>query len=711
MINQLVELFRTSTIPGFPVLFSLTSKPRQYLWILVLIVFLGLTTNSLIQIVLEFLSFPIIVNVLVADSRVLPFPAVTICNLNPVHRSRFCAYQDENINKPVDVESILCANLDKMLDLCEISSFLNELLDQGREICLPNSVNRRPNRPRPINFPFNNSTRNINRGRSPISLRTDKIQPKVGNNSSFNSRRRLPRGLSLREFIQGFRMFISGDVVGLFNSTGLLTGLGVSSLESGSFIDTAIIQLAKIYGINIKSSDDLIPALFLKGFADITGCRFGSVYRSNGSVALEATLRNITDLILNSGCIWKLPRLFSLFQNSSERLLNGLSSCTAPWVRSVLRVNSSSEKDFDQSESPWYILLDLLQSWLADLSRHHLSVARQLGHQSSDLIVSCHFAGKKCYPIEFESIFSSSYGNCYTYNMAESLISSATLSKPSDQKLSGFTGPKFGLELVLNLEVDQYMPTSRETGAKIVIHDRSQKADPDQDAVHVPPGVVTYVGIQLINITRLPAPYRDKCSDDWVEGWVKEWAMTVDHGPYTSQFCLKLCLQTYTLKECNCWTVSAPPPYNSTQPQCDLRKNPVQVSCVERVREKYYAGQLICNCPPRCNEKVYEKFISTGVEAAQCSALSSGTEESSLDHKENIAKVIIYYQTLSFTEITQDVKYTWSSIIGAVGGILGAYLGFSFIAIYEFFEILTVALIRLIFPPKTFTTKIKTRIN
>ncbi|XP_015785666.1 uncharacterized protein LOC107363017 isoform X2 [Tetranychus urticae] len=150
------------------------------------------------------------------------------------------------------------------------SPILFSLTSKHGQICLPNSVNRRPNRPRPINFPFNNSTRNINRGRSPISLKPDNTQPKNGNNSSFNSRRRLPRGLSLREFIQGFRMFISGDVVGLFNSTGLLTGLG----ESGSFIDTAIIQLAKIYGINIKSSDDLIPALFLKGFADITGCRF-----------------------------------------------------------------------------------------------------------------------------------------------------------------------------------------------------------------------------------------------------------------------------------------------------------------------------------------------------------------------------------------------------------------------------------------------------
>ena len=88
--------------------------------------------------------------------------------------------------------------------------------------------------------------------------------------------------------------------------------------------------------------------------------------------------------------------------------------------------------------------------------------------------------------------------------------------------------------------------------------------------------MVTYVGIQLINITRLAAPYRDQCSDDWLDDWVKEWAISIDHGPYTSQFCLKLCLQTYTLTKCDCWTVSAPPPNNSTRKQCNLRRNPGQ---------------------------------------------------------------------------------------------------------------------------------------
>ena len=107
------------------------------------------------------------------------------------------------------------------------------------------------------------------------------------------------------------------------------------------------------------------------------------------------------------------------------------------------------------------------------------------------------------------------------------------------------------------------MPTSREAGAKVIVHDSATRADPDQDSVHVPPGLVTYVGVRLVNITRLAAPYPDKCSDDWQD---------MSYETYSSQICLKLCLQSYTIKHCKCWSSSSPPPQTEVF-QCDTRKN------------------------------------------------------------------------------------------------------------------------------------------
>lgn len=196
--------------------------------------------------------------------------------------------------------------------------------------------------------------------------------------------------------------------------------------------------------------------------------------------------------------------------------------------------------------------------------------AKAIGHQSEHLIQQCYFAGRHCYASEdFSDFFYNSYGNCFTYNLQLHNNESANESMGA---LSGFTGPKFGLELTLDLETDQYMPTSREAGAKVIVHDSATRADPDQDAVHVPPGLVTYVGVRLVNITRLPAPYPDKCSDNWQDMILKRWAKHLSYETYSSQICLKLCLQRFTIKHCKCWSSSSPPPQTDVL-QCNTRKN------------------------------------------------------------------------------------------------------------------------------------------
>lgn len=129
----------------------------------------------------------------------------------------------------------------------------------------------------------------------------------------------------------------------------------------------------------------------------------------------------------------------------------------------------------------------------------------------------------------------------------------------------------------------------------------------------------------------------------------------------------------------------------------------------------YYNETINCNCPPRCTELSFEKFVSTGQELQQCSILTAtggalgggggqgstnakAAEEPKQSHmlpkkaeepeekvnaeykvdkyviasfccyftykvninsfRENIAKVVIYFQSLSYQEITQYPKYT-----------------------------------------------------
>ncbi|RWS14312.1 amiloride-sensitive sodium channel alpha subunit-like protein [Dinothrombium tinctorium] len=500
MGSKLTTLFKESSIPGVSTIANIQSQPRKTIWIFTLILFLILTAYDLYQIISDFLAFPIIVSVLVTDSRVLPFPGVTVCNLNPVHRGRFCS--NEDIEKPIQVETILCATLETVLEVCEISKTVDSLLEEGAEICTGKKRNIRNNlRPKTVNRGsqnFKNETTGGGGGGDSGGRRRGRFP-----------RRRGKRQLGIRDIFEAVRFFTSsGSKSG--NDSGLLGGLG----ESGAFLENLIVQLANFAEIKINSSDELF---------------------------------------------------------TSQKLMRGLSTCTGPWINSILNHNTTPQEhhhDEGVQESPWYILLELLQAWLADMGRNKPSEIQKLGHQKKDLISSCYFAGKRCdIEKEFVHSFHSSYGNCYSYNV---LWNKNVKEKDS---LSGFTGPKFGLELVLHLETDQYMPTSKETGAKIVLHDRQQKADPDQDAIHVPPGVATYVGVQMLNISRLPAPYQDKCSDDWMDEGYKAWAEEIGYEVYTSQICLKLCLQHFILKTCDCWTISAPWPPKINKAQCNTRRN------------------------------------------------------------------------------------------------------------------------------------------
>ena len=288
-----------------------------------------------------------------------------------------------------------------------------------------------------------------------------------------------------------------------------------------------------------------------------------------------------------------------------------LNSCTTPWIESL-------KTSIKKGETPWFFLLDQLSSWLADLAKNRPDQAKSIGHDGPDLIRQCTFAGRTCHAkIDFTHFFYNSYGNCYTYNLH--IGPSGNRSKNS---LSGFTGPKFGLELILNLETDQYMPTSRESGATIIVHDSGTRADPDQDSVHVAPGLVTYVGVKMVNITRLAKPYPDKCSNEWIDRELEGWARRLHYDAYSTQICLKLCLQRYTISYCDCWSPSSPPPFEDL-PQCNNRKRKDDEVCSESIRQMYYNETINCDCPPRCTELSFEKFVSTGQELQQCSILTA----------------------------------------------------------------------------------------
>lgn len=74
-IKRLTELFSRSSVPGLAMLFAAKHPFRRVLWAAMFTLCLCLTLHSLLEILRDYLQYPITVNVLVSESRVLRFPA------------------------------------------------------------------------------------------------------------------------------------------------------------------------------------------------------------------------------------------------------------------------------------------------------------------------------------------------------------------------------------------------------------------------------------------------------------------------------------------------------------------------------------------------------------------------------------------------------------------------------------------------------------
>lgn len=56
---------------------------------------------------------------------------------------------------------------------------------------------------------------------------------------------------------------------------------------------------------------------------------------------------------------------------------------------------------------------------------------------------------------------------------------------------------------------------------------------------------------------------------------------------------------------------------------------------------------------------------------------------------QNLAKVIVYFQTMTCEEVTQQAVFNAAKLFSALGGIMGMYVGFSFLSVFEIFEVMS----------------------
>ncbi|KAI1304252.1 Degenerin -like protein [Halotydeus destructor] len=480
---SLTSLFSHSSVPGLREISSSDHILRKIFWFIAFVMLSFFALSDIHLLLTEFYSYPITVDVRLRETRKLPFPAITVCNLNTVRYSALCN-STSNISIPIELKEKLCGAYGNysQTNYSDINDINDINMAGGVTVPTTTSTTQEPD---------NGS--GFGSGSEPDTGPTPGRIKRQSKNPSNGQARKPPRGQGQKP-PNG-----QADKSNVPNQNG---GNPKPTGENTNFIQVDEIEL-------------------------------------------------------------------------TER----------------------EEKELQEN----------LTTWLAVMANVDKDLTLYLGHQFEDFVLRCTMKSNNCTdPRNFENSFTPSEGNCYTYKSFSYSGRGRNRKKPIETSLAGVD---HGLELVLNLEVNEYLPGTSQVGAIVLVHDAEDFGIAASEAIFVSPERATYIGMKMVNISRLPAPYPERCVSQWPKDMIDSVAQ---NSSYSQQACLKICLQRTIQKKCRCQSAMLPQlETNSTDLRiCDTRKRDTR-KCVEEVMLRPENKIDICQCPPRCQVVQYEKTVSS----------------------------------------------------------------------------------------------------
>lgn len=288
------------------------------------------------------------------------------------------------------------------------------------------------------------------------------------------------------------------------------------------------------------------------------------------------------------------------------------------------------------------------------------------GQSAKDLILECYFMGRLCSYQDFTSVVTR-FGICHAFNSDRSTAS-----------MSLSPGPRFGLDLVLNIEQEDYgYSLGEDAGVSVVVHSQEEPGEPTDAGVTVAPGHAARVALTERNIydDSSTAVCRPSDSANFV------------FLPETYQYSLSACLAdaffTAVAENCGCIdsSVLARPSSGSysTLPDCGVG----DLCCVTDV----FLTAPESNCQSACQYTTYSKTVSYSAFPAEYVINGSyrdfynGSREKAT---QNLLSVNVFFQGFTVEEqVTRDA-YSLAALLSDIGGQLGLFLGASVVSVLEF---------------------------
>ncbi|EPY79429.1 acid-sensing ion channel 4 [Camelus ferus] len=316
-----------------------------------------------------------------------------------------------------------------------------------------------------------------------------------------------------------------------------------------------------------------------------------------------------------------------------------------------------------------------------------VDILNRTGHQLADMLKSCNFSGHHCSASNFSVPWSSGcllgltlllpllfvallllqcpgtvsratlcsaqqsgltravqvytrYGKCYTFN-----------ADPQSSLPSRAGGMGSGLEIMLDIQQEEYLPIWRETnetsfeaGIRVQIHSQEEPPYIHQLGFGVSPGFQTFVSCQEQRLTYLPQPWGN-CR---AESGLREPELQ-GYSAYSVSACRLRCEKEAVLQRCHCRMVHMPDSLGG-------------------------GSQGPCFCPTPCNLTRYGKEISMVRIPNRGSA------------RENFLVLDVFFEALTSEAMEQRAAYGLSALLGDLGGQMGLFIGASILTLLEILD-------------------------
>ena len=218
------------------------------------------------------------------------------------------------------------------------------------------------------------------------------------------------------------------------------------------------------------------------------------------------------------------------------------------------------------------------------------------------------------------------------------------------------------------------------------------------NGIQISSGTYTHMEMSRSFKFMLPKPYSNCVLDGQMISNKFYNLITKSGYLYTQELCLTQCQQNLVFKECNCSDSLVLSLLDVKSCETEREINCTKMNSAINAQKDSYK-LCLDSCPLECHRVEYRTSLTaTQLIGEYYVDFIKSNENLSKDFllrkidpgvaRESFVRLNIYYDSLSYTHLSESPKIDFFSLIGFVGGILGLFLGvnvFSFCELIEAF--------------------------